>query len=200
MRATTYTREHRTRKLSRAKAKFYGNGTVFVVRCGKTWKTLGVVPFAEARAAAMQMELDIHKGLRAMLPAPAPKPASEKTADLMLDNAINAYLAEIKDGRKPKTHAAYSTALRYSYKCTRQQAGGERYPRRHARVRGVPARREASVVALVREQVRECAVLPQAPRAERREAENHEARPAPVRRRGTGNLRAVRAGPVLRRV
>jgi hypothetical protein len=35
----------------------------------------------------------------------------------MLDAAMDQYLGEIKDGRKKKTHQAYSVALRYFYQC-----------------------------------------------------------------------------------
>ncbi len=36
---------------------------------------------------------------------------------LMLDKAIENYLAEIESSRKPKTHDAYSIALRFFYQC-----------------------------------------------------------------------------------
>jgi integrase len=48
---------------------------------------------------------------------PQPKHRVPKETVRMLDVAKDAYLNEIKDGRKPKTHQAYATALRYFYEC-----------------------------------------------------------------------------------
>ena len=110
MKATVYTREPNTRKLSRAKAKFYAAGTVFVVRIGKTWETLGTVSFAEAKAVASQRELDIHRGMQAMrLPLPQAQPAKPNV--LTLGACVDRYLNFLRT-KALATRQAYGLALR----------------------------------------------------------------------------------------
>jgi hypothetical protein len=46
---------------------------------------------------------------------PKPKRPRPEPTVLMLDAAMDSYLAEVKNGRKPKTYQAYDVALRYFY-------------------------------------------------------------------------------------
>jgi site-specific recombinase XerD len=92
VKVTIYTREHSSRKLRRAKAKFYEEGTVFVLRHGKTWETLGPIPFADAKAVALQKELDIHIGRRMQLPVPRPQKQAVAPAKTDLLSAIDRHI------------------------------------------------------------------------------------------------------------
>ena len=111
MKVTLYVREWDSRKLRRANKKSYEPGTIYVLRYGSTWETLAAIPQADATQAAFRAA-DLLSGWR-----PEPKPVA-KTADLMLDEAMDTYLSEIKSGRKKKTHQAYRVALKYFYEST----------------------------------------------------------------------------------
>ena len=82
-----------------------------MLRYGSTWETIKAANWAEATTARLRKEIDLVHGWR---PQPAPKRTPVREVP-MLDTAIDAYLSEIQQQRKPKTHAAYATALRYFY-------------------------------------------------------------------------------------
>jgi hypothetical protein len=112
MKATIYTREPGTRKFKKARARFYADGTVFVLRTADSWETLGTVSFSEAQTTAAQRRLDFAKGFRAMELAGTkqPQPAAKMNA-LMLDAAINKYFDFIAT-KAVATRKAYGRALR----------------------------------------------------------------------------------------
>ena len=111
MKVSLYVRESGTRKYTKANKKYYEPGTVFVLRYGSTWETVGEVKLIEAERALLNRSVRLLEGWQ---PAVKTKP---KPASLMLDAAMDAYLSEVKAGRKKKTHQAYDTAQRYFYKC-----------------------------------------------------------------------------------
>jgi integrase/recombinase XerD len=115
MKVTLYTRERSTRKLTKVKnvknATDYPAGTIYVLRFGATWETIPATGWTEAVTARLKKEIDIAQGWK-----PQPKPKRTVVPETpMLDMAIDEYLREIQQQRKPKTHSAYSTALRYFY-------------------------------------------------------------------------------------
>lgn len=111
-----YIREHSTRKHIPAKKRFYEPGTIFELRYDGRFETIGQVSLADAHRARVSRECALLDGWK---PEPQPKP---KTTVLMLDAAMDQYLGEIKNGRKKKTHQAYSVALRYFYQCIGNKA------------------------------------------------------------------------------
>jgi integrase/recombinase XerD len=111
-----YVREHSSRKYVKANKKFYAPGTIFVLRYDGRWETVGEVSLADAQRARLKREVSLLEGWK---PDPQPKP---KTTVWMLDAAMDQYLGEIKNGRKKKTHQAYSVALRYFYQCAGNKA------------------------------------------------------------------------------
>lgn len=114
MKVSLYVREHSTRKYIKVKRHtIYPAGTTFVLRYGHTWETTDATNLSDATAKRIEKELDL---LRGTVPAKPAKPRPEPDV-LMLDAAMDEYLAEIKDGRKKKTHQAYSVALRYFHAC-----------------------------------------------------------------------------------
>jgi integrase/recombinase XerD len=110
MRVSLYVREHSTRKYRKAKGPTEPAGTVYVLRYGSTWETLDAENWNDARVAQLRKSAALLEGWR-------PKVEKKKSAGLMLDAAMDAYLSEVKAGRKKKTHQAYSVALRYFYEC-----------------------------------------------------------------------------------
>lgn len=111
MKVSLYVRESGTRKYTKANKKYYAPGTVFVLRYGSTWETVGEVKLIEAERARLNRSVRLLEGWQ---PEIKPKP---KAASLMLDAAMDAYLSEISSSRKKKTHQAYTVALRYFYEC-----------------------------------------------------------------------------------
>jgi hypothetical protein len=111
MKVSLYVRESGTRKYTKANKKYYEPGTVFVLRYGSTWETVGEVKLIEAERARLNRSVRLLEGWQ---PAVKPKP---NAASLMLDAAMDAYLSEICSSRKKKTHQAYTVALRYFYEC-----------------------------------------------------------------------------------
>ena len=111
-----YVREHASRKYRKANKKFYEPGTIFVLRYDGRWETVGEVSLVEAERARLNRACSLLEG---WTPEPAPKP---KAAVLMLDRAMDQYLSEVENGRKKKTHQAYSVALRYFYECVGNKA------------------------------------------------------------------------------
>jgi len=109
MKVSLYVREHSTRKYRKAKSTEPA-GTVYVLRYGGTWETPDAENRNDARVAQLRKEAALLEGWR-------PKVEKRKPAGLMLDAAMDAYLSEVKAGRKKKTHQAYDTALRYFYEC-----------------------------------------------------------------------------------
>jgi integrase len=110
MRVNLYVREPITRKYRKAKPT-EPMGTVYVLRFGTTWETTEATNWTEAMVAAKRKEIDLMQGWK-----PQPKPKRTVVPDvLMLDVAIDNYLKEIQQQKKPKTHSAYATALRYFY-------------------------------------------------------------------------------------
>ncbi|MGB0021859.1 MAG: phage integrase N-terminal SAM-like domain-containing protein [Candidatus Sulfotelmatobacter sp.] len=109
MKVSLYVREHSTRKYRKAKSTEPA-GTIYVLRYGGTWETLDAENWNDARVAQLRKEAALLEGWR-------PKVEKKKPASLMLDAAMDAYLSEVKAGRKKKTHQAYDTALRYFYEC-----------------------------------------------------------------------------------
>lgn len=110
MKVSLYIRESGTRKYRKASKKFYEPGTIFVLRYGSTWETVGEVTLKDAERARLNRSVQLLGGW-------TPKPAKKQPKALMLDAAIDQYLAEIKDGRKKKTYQAYDIALRYFFEC-----------------------------------------------------------------------------------
>ena len=96
MKVTLYIRQGGTRKYIKATKKFYEPGTVFVLRYGSTWETVGEVKLVEAERARLNRSVQLLGGWQ---PAVKPKP---KPASLMLDAAMDAYLSEICSSRKKK--------------------------------------------------------------------------------------------------
>jgi integrase/recombinase XerD len=110
-----YVRDHSSHKYRKANKKFYEPGTVFVLRYGSTWETVGEVSLVEAERARLHRSVELLGGWRAL---PKVKVAKPQPPQLLLDAAMDAYLSEIKSSRKKKTHQAYSVALRYFYEST----------------------------------------------------------------------------------
>ncbi|HKM79560.1 MAG TPA: hypothetical protein VJY15_01165 [Candidatus Acidoferrum sp.] len=112
MKVSLYTREHGSRQYKKHNPKAsYRAGTIWVLRYGSTWETLDVASLSEATTLRIRSQMEINGGL---LPT---RKAPKQPTVLMLDKAKDDYLAEIEKGRKPKTHAAYSVALKYFYEC-----------------------------------------------------------------------------------
>ena len=120
IRVSLYTREPITRRyklVPQRNKPDYPSTTTFVLRYGSTWETLKVNSLPAATDQKIQRELAL---LRGWVPTAKPKPES-KSKVLMLDQAIDQYLAEIKTGRKPKTYAAYHVSLRYFFESTKNK-------------------------------------------------------------------------------
>ena len=81
-----------------------------MLRYGKAWETLDVKTLSEATTLRMRRQIELDGGWR-------PTTKVKQPTALMLDAAKDKYLAEIENGRKPKTHQAYTVALRYFYVC-----------------------------------------------------------------------------------
>lgn len=113
MKVSLYTRQHASRQYKKhnPKAPYPPAGTIFVLRYGSTWETLDVASLSEATTLRIRRQMEIDGGL---LPT---RKAPKQPTVLMLDNAVEKYLAEIESSRKPKTHDAYGIALRYFYQC-----------------------------------------------------------------------------------
>jgi integrase len=112
MKVSLYTREHGSRQYKKHNPKAsYLAGTIWVLRYGSTWDTLDVASLSEATTLRIRRQMEIDGGL---LPT---RKAPKQPTVLMLDKAKDDYLAEIEKGRKPKTYAAYSVALKYFYEC-----------------------------------------------------------------------------------
>ena len=112
MKVSLYVREHSSRKYRKATAK-EPMGTTYVLRYGSTWETTDAKNWTEANVAKLRRQTEFFQGWQ-----PKPKVKTQGTTDLMLDAAIDAYLSEIKSGRKKKTHQAYRVALKYFYEST----------------------------------------------------------------------------------
>jgi integrase len=109
MKVSLNVREHVTRKYRKAKSTEPA-GTIYVLRYGNTFETIDAENWNDARVAQLRKQASLLEGWR-------PKVEKKKPASLMLDAAMDAYLSEVKAGRKKKTHQAYDTALRYFYEC-----------------------------------------------------------------------------------
>ena len=117
MKVTLYTRDRGTRQYRKHNPKkLYPAGTIWVLRYGRTFKTIDAKNVAEATTQRIRRQMEIDGGW-----LPQRKAPKEPTI-LVLDAAKDKYLAEIKNGRKPKTHQAYSVALRYFYQCVGNKA------------------------------------------------------------------------------
>jgi integrase/recombinase XerD len=114
VKVSLYTRESGSRRYQKVpkRGRDYPSTTTFVLRYGSTWETLKVNNLASAISERIQRELDL---LRGWIPTAKPTVTKDAAPVLMLDAAKDQYLAEVEAGRKPKTHAAYSVALRYFY-------------------------------------------------------------------------------------
>jgi integrase len=112
MKVSLYVRQHSNRKYRKATAK-EPMGTTYVLRYGSTWETTDAKNWTEANATVLRRKIELLQGWQ-----PTPKVRAQVSTDLMLDVAIDAYLSEIKSGRKKKTHQAYRVALKYFYKST----------------------------------------------------------------------------------
>lgn len=120
IKVSLYTREPITRRyklVPQRNKPDYPSTTTFVLRYGSTWETLKVDSLPAATDQKIQRELAL---LRGWVPTAKPKTES-KSKVLMLDQAIDQYLAEIKTGRKPKTYAAYAVSLRYFFESTKNK-------------------------------------------------------------------------------
>jgi len=112
-----YVREHGTRqyiKVPKRNVPIYPPNTTFVLRYRSTWETLTVDDYSSATSKRIERELELLRGWR---PTTKSKPEAA-TSIKMLDETIDAYLAEVKAGRKPKTLSAYRTSLRYFFEST----------------------------------------------------------------------------------
>jgi len=109
IKVTLYERESETRRYKRINPqKDYPPTTIFVLRYRSTWETLKVTNVDDAGVARLQRELDLFRGWR-----PTARPKSEsKNRPVMLDAAMDSYLAEIQVSKKPKTYGAYRVSLR----------------------------------------------------------------------------------------
>ena len=117
MKVSLYVREHGSRQYSKHNPKKrYPFDTIWVLRYGRTWETLDAKSLSEATTKRIYRQIELDGGW-----LPQRKAPKEPTI-LMLDAAKDKYLAEIKNGRKPKTHQAYSVALRYFYECVGNKA------------------------------------------------------------------------------
>ena len=112
MKVSLYVRDHSTRKYRKPRIT-EPMGTTYVLRYGATWETIEAKSLLEADVARRRKEIDLLQGWKPK----SKKPAQGKPEVPMLDQAIDVYLDEIRQQRKPKTHAAYHTALKYFYEC-----------------------------------------------------------------------------------
>jgi integrase/recombinase XerD len=87
---------------------------------GKRTRRAGGLTAAEATQAAEQQKA-LLLSHRAATKAGIRLPEPEVTGGRSLRDAVDTYLLEIEAHRKPKTHAAYSTALKYFLESTRKQ-------------------------------------------------------------------------------
>ena len=118
MKVSLYTRDHGTRKYKKHNPKrpYPPAGSIFVLRYGRTFETIEANSLSEATTIRIRRQMEIDGGW-----LPQRKVCEEPTV-LMLDAAKDKYLAEIKNGRKPKTYQAYTVALRYFYECVGNKA------------------------------------------------------------------------------
>jgi hypothetical protein len=95
-----YVRNRSTRQYQKAtNRKIYPIGTIYVLRYGKTWETLpGSLSHTEAQVKMLQRQIDFQQGKMRQSP---PKPPKQESL-LMLDQAVDSYLAEIHSGRKKR--------------------------------------------------------------------------------------------------
>jgi integrase/recombinase XerD len=113
MKVSLYVRQRGTReqKKHNPKKSYPLDGSIiWVLRYGKAWETLDVKNLSEATMLRMRRQIELDGGWR-------PTTKVKQPTVLMLDAAMDKYLAEIEKSRKPKTHDAYSVALRYFYEC-----------------------------------------------------------------------------------
>jgi hypothetical protein len=117
MKVSLYVRESSTRKYTKAKNNksiIYPMGTIYVLCYRSTWETIDAKNWQEANVARLRKDIDLMQGWK-----PTPKARPEKLVKVLpLDAAIDSYLAEIKSGRKKKTHQAYAVALKYFFEST----------------------------------------------------------------------------------
>lgn len=117
MKVTLYTRDRGTRKYRKHNPKkFYPAGTIWVLRYRRTFENIEANSLSEATTLRIRRQMEIDGGW-----LPQRKTPKEPTI-LMLDAAKDKYLAEIESSRKPKTHQAYTVALRYFYECVGNKA------------------------------------------------------------------------------
>ncbi|HET9167587.1 MAG TPA: site-specific integrase, partial [Candidatus Angelobacter sp.] len=114
MKVSLYVRDRGTRKyLKHNPKKSYPADTIWVLRYARTFETIEANSLSEATTLRLRRQIELDGGWR-------PKSKVRETREpntLMLDAAVDQYLGEIKDGRKKKTHQAYTVALRYFYQC-----------------------------------------------------------------------------------
>lgn len=118
MKVSLYVRERGTRKQKKhnPKKSYPLDGSIiWVLRYGSTWETLDVKTLSEATSLRLRRQIELDGGWRPQTKVRQQAQAQPKA--LMLDAATDTYLAEIKAGRKKKTHQAYTVALRYFYEC-----------------------------------------------------------------------------------
>lgn len=114
---TVYTREHGTRKLTRASnRKEYHKDTIFVLRYAGRWETLDVADYHTAWLKSKEREIELSQG---KIPARPVKP-SRKGDTLTLAQEVDVYLSNVLK-LAPKTHKAYSRSLTlFQQSCTKQ--------------------------------------------------------------------------------
>jgi len=113
MKVSLYTRDRSTRRYAKHNPKktYPQDGSIiWVLRYGRTFETLDVKMLAEATSLRLRRQISLDGGWH-------PTTKIKEPVALMLDKAMDGYLAKIQNARKPKTHQAYSTALKYFYDC-----------------------------------------------------------------------------------
>jgi integrase/recombinase XerD len=119
IKVSLYTRESGSRRYVKVKrGGEYPSTTTWVLRYGSTWETLKVNSLAAATSERIQRELDLLRGWR---PTAQPTSVRDTVPVLMLDAAMDQYLAEVEAGRKPKTFFAYRVSLRYFFESTQNK-------------------------------------------------------------------------------
>jgi integrase/recombinase XerD len=111
MKVALYTRERGTRRYTKHNPKkTYAFDTLWVLRYGSTWETLDANALGQATSLRLRRQIELDGGWR---PVRQAKPHKV----LMLDSALDTYLAEIEKSRKPRTYRAYKLCLKYFYQC-----------------------------------------------------------------------------------
>lgn len=112
----------------------YVLGTTFVLRYElggrRRWEKLpSGIDYAAAKRMALEKELALYRGeipekRQENAHRPQPKPKAPEPANLMLDQAIDRYLAVVKT-KSARTYSGYSYTMKQFYACVGNRALGE---------------------------------------------------------------------------